>query len=196
MAVWLRNSVLTRAPKLPGQKGLPPPGGVSPLRTTQPPCPRFDMVCYNRGVETMQESPVSWIDALRGTRCPPFLFEEYAMNYATEWKRTESRRSEIAAQVKAEYRTRDAARSALIEQFARAYECDVVRDDEGTPKGFPKKGKAAAAAKKSLQRLLTMAFPSKPGEGRAKADPVDALVKRILAGFTPAQRRKIAAAIV
>lgn len=117
------------------------------------------------------------------------------MNYATEWKRTEAKRTEIAAQVKAEYRTRDAARSALLEQFARAYECDVVRDEEGTPKGFPKKGKAAAAAKKSLQRLLAMAFPSK-GEGRAKVNPVDALIKRILAGFTPAQRRRIAAAIV
>lgn len=117
------------------------------------------------------------------------------MNYATQWKATESKRTEIALAVKAEYRTREAARSALLGQFARAYECELVCDAEGTPKGFPKKGKAAAAAKKSLQRLLAMAFPSKPGEGRAKVSPVDALVKRILAGFTPAQRRKIAAAI-
>lgn len=34
------------------------------------------------------------------------------------------------------------------------------------------------------------------GGGRAKADPVDALIKRILKDCTPAQRRKIAAAIV
>lgn len=118
------------------------------------------------------------------------------MSYASQWKSTESKRTEIAAQVKAEYKTRDAARSALLEQFARAYECDVVRDEEGNAKGFPKKGKAAAAAKKSLQRLLAMAFPSKPGTERNKVNAVDALIKRILKDCTAAQRRKIAAAIV
>jgi hypothetical protein len=117
------------------------------------------------------------------------------MSYATKWRDAETKRNEIAAAVRAEYRTRDAARAALLEQFARAYECPLVRDEEGNAKGFPKTGKAAAAAKKSLQRLLAMAFPSKPGTERAKANPVDALIKRILKDCTAAQRRRIAAAI-
>ena len=85
------------------------------------------------------------------------------MTFATQWKAAEGKRAEIATKVKDAFKTRDAARAALIEQFAAAYGTEPVQNEEGEAIGFPKKGKAAAAAKKALQRLLALAFVSKKG---------------------------------
>jgi hypothetical protein len=109
------------------------------------------------------------------------------MSYATQWKAAESKRADIAVAVKAEFKTRAACRTALIEQFAAAYGCDTVQNEEGESTGFPKKGKAAAAAKKSLQRLLALAFVTKKVTSESTSSYEKAVAYIAKAGLTKAQ---------
>lgn len=109
------------------------------------------------------------------------------MNYATAWKSVEGKRADIAVAVKAAFKTRDSARAALIEQFAAAYGCDTVQNEEGESTGFPKKGKAAAAAKKSLQRLLALAFVAKKVTSESTSAYEKTVAYIAKAGLTKAQ---------
>jgi hypothetical protein len=109
------------------------------------------------------------------------------MTYATQWKKNSEQRAEIAVNVKAAFKTRDAARTALLEQFAAAYGCEPVRNEEGEATGFAKKGKAAAAAKKSLQRLLTLAFVTKKVTSESTSAYEKAVAYIAKAGLTKAQ---------
>ena len=109
------------------------------------------------------------------------------MSYATQWKKNSEQRATIADNVRKEYRTRDAARTALLEQFAAAYGTEPVRNEEGEATGFPKKGKAAAAAKKSLQRLLALAFATKKAMSESTSAYEKAVAYIAKAGLTKAQ---------
>jgi len=109
------------------------------------------------------------------------------MSYATQWMAAEGKRTAIAVAVKAAFKTRDAARTALLEQFAAAYGCATVQNEEGEAIGFPKQGKAAAAAKKSLQRLLTLAFATKKGTSESTSAYEKAVAYIAKAGLTKAQ---------
>ena len=109
------------------------------------------------------------------------------MTFATQWKAAEGKRAEIAVKVKAAFKTRDAARAALIEQFAAAYKCSIVQNEEGEAIGFPKQGKAAAAAKKSLQRLLTLAFVGKKGTSEGTSGYEKAVAYIAKSGLSKAQ---------
>jgi hypothetical protein len=112
------------------------------------------------------------------------------MNYATAWKGTETKRGEIAASVRKAYRNREAAQAALRPDFAKAYGATLALDSEGEVKGF-EKTKGGAAAKKSLQRLLIMAFPPKGEKESNASSPMELLVAYIAkSGLSAAQCRR------
>ena len=100
------------------------------------------------------------------------------MSFASKWKSNAAQRTAIAVAVKAAFKQRDAARLALLPQFAKAYNCKIVRNDDGEAVGFPKASKNGAAAKKSLQRLLTLAFQKKGAKSKATS-PLELLVTYI-----------------
>lgn len=114
------------------------------------------------------------------------------MSFASKWKSNAAQRTAIAVAVKAAFKQRDAARLALLPQFAKAYGCTVIRNDDGEAVGFPKASKNGAAAKKSLQRLLTLAWKAKATKSKATS-PLELLVTYITK--TKLSREKVLRAV-
>jgi len=108
------------------------------------------------------------------------------MSIATQWKAINASQSTIATKVRKLYRSADKARIALMPEFAKAYGETLSFKLDGEVKGWSKDG----AAKKSLNRLLLLAFTGKKAKASASSstDPMLLLVSYITKGeYTKAQ---------
>ena len=115
------------------------------------------------------------------------------MSIATQWKAVDAKQDDVAAQVRKLYRTSDKARIALMPEFSRAYGEQLSYKLDGEVKGWAKDG----AAKKSLNRLLLLAFKGKKAKASASSDtdPMVLLVAYIAkSGVTKAQALRAVAA--
>jgi len=114
------------------------------------------------------------------------------MSIATQWKAINAKQDDVAAQVRKMYRTSDKARLGLMPEFSRAYNEELSYKLDGSIKGWAQDG----AAKKSLNRLLALAFKGKKsGSSSAEKDPIELLVSYITKGeYTKAQALRAVAA--
>ena len=100
------------------------------------------------------------------------------MSIATKWKAVGASQDAIASQVRKLYRSADKARIALMPEFAKAYGEALSYKIDGEVKGWSKDG----AGKKSLNRLLLLAFTGKKATESSDTDPMELLVSYITKG--------------
>jgi len=114
------------------------------------------------------------------------------MSIATQWKAIGASQDAIASQVRKLYRSADKAKVALMPEFAKAYGEQLSFKLDGEVKGWSKDG----AAKKSLNRLLLLAFTGKKAKAKSNStDPMELLVSYITKGeYTKAQALRAVAA--
>ena len=170
LVAFLRNSVLglaaTRRQKMVGGGTV----GSWDTRFHTRICQAFYNEWYNRCVDWVGIPPTD--QCISGTACPTFSLKEIDMSIATQWKAVGASQDAIATQVRKLYRTSDKAKVALMPEFARAYGEELSFKLDGSIKGWAKDG----AAKKSLNRLLLLAFKGKKAAGGKSTDPVELLV--------------------
>ena len=83
-----------------------------------------------------------------------------------------AKQDDLAAQVRKMYRSADKARLALMPEFSRAYGEELSFKLDGSIKGWAEDG----AAKKSLNRLLLLAFKGKKATESSDTNPMELLV--------------------
>ena len=109
-------------------------------------------------------------------------------NIAKQFKGGAVAQATAAVTLRKLYRSREAAKAAMIEPMAKAY---------GDKLNYTSKGVARWAkhggGKTALSRLLALAFKPKTGTKRNTVSRVEALIKQI-SKLTPVQRRRVLAA--
>lgn len=110
------------------------------------------------------------------------------INIANTFKRGAAAQQDAAAALRKVFRSRSMAGAAMLPVIAKAYGAKISTTKTGTTR-WVKNDKAAAAAKRALNRLLAIAYPCKAITKRAKADPV-ALLLRKFGKLSAAQQRR------
>ena len=98
--------------------------------------------------------------------------------------------TQVAHDLKAMYRKREVAQQAIIVEFATQYGEELNETSSGTMRWAD----AGCAAKRSMNRLLELAYGKAQGKPRASTDPVELLVKRF-GELSAAQQRRFKASI-
>ena len=100
--------------------------------------------------------------------------------------------ADAAVRLKKTVRNRATAKTALMPAFARAYGAPINETKTGKLV-WVKGDKKAKAAKTALNRLLALAYGTKPAAAKRPSNKVERIIKMIQ-GLTAAQRRRVAAA--
>lgn len=110
------------------------------------------------------------------------------------FKQGQQQQHNAAQALRKTYRSRDAAKEAMLQPMAKAYGVTLTLTEGGVAR-WDSKDKDSGAAKKALNRLLALAYtPKKPQEQRGKTDPVKALLKKY-AALTEAQQARFKKAV-
>ncbi|MFZ9247328.1 MAG: hypothetical protein ACO23K_03565 [Ilumatobacteraceae bacterium] len=100
--------------------------------------------------------------------------------------------ADAAVRLKKTVRNRATAKTALMPAFARAYGAPINETKTGKLV-WVKGDKKAKAAKTALNRLLALAYGTKPAAAKRPSSKVERIIK-MLDSLTAAQRRRVAAA--
>ena len=100
--------------------------------------------------------------------------------------------ADAAVRLKKTVRNRATAKTALMPAFARAYGAPLSETKTGKLV-WPKDDRKAKAAKTALNRLLALAYGTKPAAAKRPSSKVERIIK-MLDSLTAAQRRRVAAA--
>lgn len=106
---------------------------------------------------------------------------------ATQFKHSVTEQGNAAAALRKACRSRDAAKDAMLPAFAKVYGARTTTTKAGAVR-WDKSCKAAVAAKRALNRLLSLAYAGKSTK-RAKQDAVALLLKRFEKLSAAQQRR-------
>ena len=109
------------------------------------------------------------------------------INIANTFKRGAAAQQDAATKLRKVCRSREAAKAAMLPAIAKAYGAKTSTTKSGAVR-WVKGDKAAVAAKRALNRLLSLAYAGKSTK-RAKADPVVTLLKRFEKLSAAQQRR-------
>lgn len=107
---------------------------------------------------------------------------------ASQFKSGAASQATAALTLRKLYRSREAAKAAMIEPMAKAYGDKLNYTSKGVAR-WAKHG----AGKNALSRLLALAFKPKTGTKRNTVSRVELLIKQI-SKLTAAQRRRVLAA--
>lgn len=109
------------------------------------------------------------------------------ISIAQQFKRGAAAQQDAATALRKVCKSREAAKAAMMPAIAQAYGAKTSETKSGAVR-WVKGDKAAVAAKRALNRLLSLAYVGKATK-RAKADPVVALLNRF-GKLTAAQQRR------
>ena len=109
------------------------------------------------------------------------------INIALQFKKGAAAQQDAATKLRKACRSREAAKAAMMPAIAQAYGAKTSETKSGAVR-WVKGDKAAVAAKRALNRLLSLAYVGKATK-RAKADPVVALLNKF-GKLTAAQQRR------
>jgi len=107
---------------------------------------------------------------------------------ATQFKHSVTEQGNAAAALRKACRSRKAAKDAMLPAFAKVYGARTTTTKAGAVR-WAKGCKAAVAAKRALNRLLSLAYQGKSNTKRAKQDAVALLLKRFEKLSVAQQRR-------